>query len=92
VLWGDFEWDEAKASLNAQKHGITFVEAATALDDPDELAFADPVDASRIHSLVMSPRARVLLVVTTETTDRIRIISARKALTHEQRAYSQARD
>lgn len=29
-----FEWDEEKARINAEKHGITFEEAATVFFDP----------------------------------------------------------
>lgn len=87
IVDGDFEWDEAKAEANERKHGVTFGEAALALLDPNEVATDDATDPTRVCSLVMSPRTRVLYVVTTETTDRTRIISARKATPHEQRTY-----
>lgn len=88
VVSGDFEWDEAKAAVNLTKHGVAFDEAAVALaSDPNEISFADAALPDRIQSLVMSPRARVLLVVTTERGSRTRIISARKANDHEQRTY-----
>jgi len=29
-----FEWDEAKASENQRKHGVSFEEAVTVFDDP----------------------------------------------------------
>jgi uncharacterized DUF497 family protein len=90
VVSGDYEWDEAKAEANLAKHGVGFDEAAAALDsDPDEVAAPDPIESSRTHSLVMSLRARVLLVVTTDAGARTRIITARKAEPHEQRAYDQ---
>jgi uncharacterized DUF497 family protein/DNA-binding XRE family transcriptional regulator len=67
VVSGDYEWNEAKAKTNLAKHGVSFDEAAAALaSDPDELTAPDPLDRSRTLSLVMSLRARVLLVVTTE--------------------------
>jgi hypothetical protein len=88
VVSGDYEWNEAKAKANLVKHWVSFDEAAAALDsDPDELAAPDPLDPSRTHSLVMSLRARLLLVVTTEAGERTRIVSARKAEPHEQRVY-----
>jgi uncharacterized DUF497 family protein len=90
VVSGDYEWDEAKPEANLAKHGVGFDEAAAALDsDPDEVAAPDPIESSRTHSLVMSLRARVLLVVTTDAGARTRIITARKAEPHEQRAYDQ---
>ncbi len=89
VVSGDFEWDDAKALSNEAKHdGVTFDEAAVALaSDPGEIAYADPVDPAYVHSLVLSSKARVLLVVTTERGVRTRIVSARKADPHEQRIY-----
>lgn len=30
----DFEWDERKAALNKEKHGVSFDEAADAFSDP----------------------------------------------------------
>jgi uncharacterized protein len=90
VLSGDFEWDEAKASANEAKHGVTFDEAAFALaSDPHEVAFEDPAEPGRVHSLVMSTEARVLLVITTERALRTRIVTARKATPHEERIYQE---
>jgi uncharacterized DUF497 family protein len=89
IVEGDFEWDDLKAAGNPVAHdGVTFQEAALALAaDPNEIAFPDRVDPSRTLSLVLSPRDRVLLVVTTEASSRTRIISARKADPHEHRIY-----
>lgn len=90
VVSGDFEWDAHKAAENATKHGVTFDEAAVALaSDPGEVALADPSLPGRVQSLVMSPRDRVLFVVTTEVGSRTRIISARKATDHEHRTYQE---
>lgn len=30
----DFEWDDHKANINLRKHGVSFQEALTVLDDP----------------------------------------------------------
>ena len=30
----DFEWDDAKAASNEQKHGVAFTEAMTVFADP----------------------------------------------------------
>jgi uncharacterized DUF497 family protein len=90
VVSGDFEWDDAKAASNLAKHGVSFDEAALALaSDLREVAFEDPGSPEHMVSLVMSPLARVLFVVSTERTSRTRIISARKASPHEQRIYAQ---
>lgn len=87
VIEGDFEWEADKAQANKTKHGIGFEEAALALADPNEIPLEDLNHPDRVCSLVMSPRTRVLYVVTTETAHRTRIISARKATSHEQRMY-----
>ena len=41
----NFEWDEAKASANRLKHGISFDEAATVFADPLSLTVPDPDDS-----------------------------------------------
>ena len=38
----EFEWDNNKAIINLQKHGISFTEAATVLGDPLSTTFPDP--------------------------------------------------
>ena len=55
--------------------------------DPNETTFADSVDPSRVLSFVLSPRDRVLLVVTTEASVQTRSLSARKAAPDEHRNY-----
>ena len=47
VVFGDFEWDSAKAAANARKHGVTFEEATTAFDDPNAIDAPDFEDSSR---------------------------------------------
>jgi 4-carboxymuconolactone decarboxylase len=34
VVFGDYEWDTDKAATNLEKHGVSFFEAAAALQDP----------------------------------------------------------
>jgi hypothetical protein len=38
----EFEWDTQKAGAKAQKHGVTFKEAATVFADPLAITFEDP--------------------------------------------------
>ncbi len=85
----DFEWDDAKAASNVAKHGVSFVEAVSALSDQGSVAYADALDASRTVTVGMSQRYRVLVVVTTEVTDRTRIISARRATRGERALYEE---
>jgi hypothetical protein len=37
-----FEWDEAKASKNLKKHGVSFSEASTVFADPLSRTIPDP--------------------------------------------------
>ncbi len=36
-----FEWDNSKAKANLEKHGVSFAEAATVLNDPLGAVFPD---------------------------------------------------
>jgi hypothetical protein len=78
--------------LNAEKHGVTFDEAATAFRDPLARIFDDPVHSSGEHRELLvghSRRARLIVVSFAERGDRIRIISARNATKRERRDYEQ---
>jgi uncharacterized protein len=89
VIFGDFEWDDHKASTNRTKHHVSFEEAAEALRDPFAVDFEDIGHPDNLLSLAMSPRDRILYVITTERGDRLRIISARVATSHERHLYEQ---
>ena len=91
-----FEWDHAKDRANRAKHGISFLEAASAFLDERGLILMDP-DHSRSEDrfvlLGLSARARLLVVVHCwrrgDTV--IRIISARAAIAAEARQYLRRR-
>ena len=89
----NFEWDEAKAKLNKQKHGITFEEAATVYEDENRIDQFDAVHSENEERMIVigySSSVRLLMVVTTERHEAIRIISARRANKREaQRYYAQ---
>ena len=38
----DYEWDEAKARGNLEKHGVSFEEASSVFADPLYIDFYDP--------------------------------------------------
>jgi uncharacterized DUF497 family protein len=85
-----FIWDERKAGSNLKKHGVSFEEAATAFGDALALVIEDAVDPERTLLLGMSEAQRAPLVVHTEIDDStIRIISARRATSHERRRYEE---
>jgi len=85
-----FEWDQAKAAANLEKHGVSFPEATTVFGDPFELTIPDPdhsVREQRFLSLGLSAENRVLLVSYTERGNTVRIIHARAAAPKERRTY-----
>lgn len=85
-----FEWDERKEKANRRKHRIGFNEAETVFYDPHSITIRDPdhsVDESRFIDIGTSDKNRLLIVVYTERSDRIRIISARKGTATERRRY-----
>lgn len=90
-----FEWDEAKALTNQQKHGVSFAEAQTVFLDPMHLTIFDEAHShieDRFITIGRSVRDRILVVVHTERDDRIRIISSRGATPMEQRQYEYGTD
>jgi hypothetical protein len=89
VVFGDFEWDADKASSNRRKHQVSFEEAAEAMRDPLSVDFEDLEHPENTVTLAMSPRDRILYVVTTERGERVRLISARVASSHERRLYEE---
>lgn len=87
-----FEWDEAKASLNLKKHGVSFEEASTVFYDPHALLIDDEThsqEEQRFILLGISAKSRVLTVCHCfrEAYDLVRIISARKATKREEADY-----
>jgi uncharacterized DUF497 family protein len=96
VVFGGFEWDDEKAAANLENHeGVSFPEAATAIDDPNANWRKDEAstDEERFLVLGMSALENVLLVVTTERGERERIIGAWRATLEEERlCYGENRD
>ena len=90
--YGDFEWDEAKASANRLKHDVSFEEALTAFADPLAVDAPDRYRGGRFVLIGHSIRGRVLFVVYEERRSRIRVISARKASPIQRRKYEEGLD
>jgi uncharacterized DUF497 family protein len=85
-----FIWDENKNRANLKKHGVDFNDAVRAWYDPDRLDFFDAEHSSDENRWIFlgAVAGVVLFVVETEPDERtVRIISARRALKHEQEAY-----
>lgn len=89
-IYGDFEWDSAKAAANVNKHGVTFEEAVTAFDDPRAIDAPDIGNPARFVLIGLSHLANLLFVIHAEWGERIRIISARKAARTQRRKYEEA--
>ena len=86
----EFEWDEAKATSNEQKHGVSLSEAMTVFGDPLSLTGYDPGhsdDEDRFITIGLSTVGRLLIVSHTDRGDKIRIISARVASRAERKEY-----
>ena len=86
-----FEWDETKRLLNIQRHQIDFVGieevfqglTVTIIDDRFDYGEERFVTFGLLNSVV-------LVIVHTETTKKIRIISVRKAMKNEEIGYYEA--
>jgi uncharacterized DUF497 family protein len=86
------EWDPVKARTNQRKHNVAFEEAATVFNDPLSFTIPDPLHTKieeRFIIIGMSIQQWLLVVVHTDRGDKIRIISARIANTHERKAYEE---
>lgn len=87
-----FEWDEAKAATNLEKHGVAFEESCTLWEDPLFIVFADPDhsdDESWFLIFGQSNQGRLLVVSFTENEERTRLISAREATAAERKFYEE---
>ncbi len=91
-----FEWGPAKARQNEKNHGVTFERAATIFLDPQALSLFDEEHGQEEDRWITLgvDRTGILLVVChtyreeTETSARVRIISARKATRNEAKPYA----
>jgi uncharacterized DUF497 family protein len=85
-----FKWDPNKAASNLKKHRVSFLEAVTVFADPLAALLDDALHADRAILVGQSNRGRVLLTVFIEVSeDTIRIISARRATSHERKGYEE---
>jgi uncharacterized DUF497 family protein len=86
-----FEWDARKADINAQKHGVDFADAATAVEDEAALTRLDEGSEpeERWITLGMTATGRLLVVVWTWRDTKVRLISARAATKSERRQYEE---
>jgi hypothetical protein len=90
-------WDPDKDALNLQKHGL-YLAAGVLVLDGDSLALSRPdphSDGDRWQTIGTAAGIAILFVVHTEPVEREdgqevgRIISVRKATSHERKAYEE---
>jgi uncharacterized protein len=85
-----FDWDEEKARINLDKHGVSFDEATSVFDDPLFLTFADPkhsIQEQRFIIMGESAKGRLIVVSYTDREEITRLISARPVTRRERKAY-----
>ncbi len=85
----EFEWDEEKYAVNLRKHGVKFEEAAEVFFDPEN-QFGDALVEVEQRQFVVgfSFKFNLLYTVFVERSERIRIISARRATLEEEKYYA----
>lgn len=90
-----FEWDSSKAEKNLKAHKLSFELATYVFDDPCHCSRQDRVVGGepRWQTIGLVGNVALILVAHTVRVDEeeeiIRIISARKAESHERRAYEE---
>lgn len=89
-------WDEEKNRINKRDHGLSFETAQLVFNDPLAMSQADPhPDAARWQTMGLVGTVLLFVVHTWPDTDPVtgqktgRIISARKATSHERKAYEE---
>jgi uncharacterized DUF497 family protein len=87
-----FEWDEQKNHANVHKHGFSFADAWELFEAPMLIDLDVRIDYGEDRWIGIGRlQSRIVVVVYTELDDEtIRIISLRKALSHERYRYEQA--
>lgn len=88
----NFEWDDAKAASNLNKHGVSFEEATTVFVDDLSLTGRDPdhsLGENRFVTFGLSADRRILVVSHTERSGTIRIIGARLTTRAERKLYEE---
>jgi uncharacterized DUF497 family protein len=84
-------WDPEKAVANLRKHGVSFEEAAVMLDG-DRFEERPDIEHSlkevRVRTIGHARLGRLLVVITSISGPRPRIISARRATKRERHEYA----
>jgi uncharacterized DUF497 family protein len=92
MLYNDIEleWDHEKSATNLKKHKVDFYEASTIWHDRNALDIHDHSHSQNEERWIRIGRTifgAILVAIHCERNGKIRLISARKADTHEERNY-----
>lgn len=84
-----FAWDEEKNRINIVKHGFDFADAWEIFESPMITALDDRMDYGEDRWIGLGIfRGRIMVIVFTEQEgNAIRVISVRKGMKHERKAY-----
>ena len=87
----NFEWDERKNEINLSKHGFDFNDASRVFDFPMviEIDERQAYGEDRWIGIGLLDGRIVVVIYTEPSEEKIRIISLRKALSHERKEYEQ---
>lgn len=87
-----FEWDDKKNQENCRKHGLDFNVAVQVFSFPMLVALDDREDygEERWIGVGLARSVPVVVLFTVKADETIRVISMRKALSHERTRYDQA--
>lgn len=89
-------WDPEKNARNRAKHGLDFESACLVFDDPLHLSRLERIEGGEERWQTVGMAGGLVLLLVAHTyhdeggEEHIRIISARKATSHERRAYEEA--
>ena len=84
----ELEWDEVKRESNLQKHGLDFEGAYEIFDHRIHIRIDDHLDYHENRYVLLGQmEARIVSLVCTTRSDRLRIISLRKVNENEKKAY-----
>lgn len=85
----EFEWDETKDRLNLQKHGISLGEAVNIWSDIhiDVENIAKSKDGEVRHATLGILNNEVMVAIWTKRSDKIRLISVRRARYAEEKTF-----
>jgi len=86
----NLEWDADKNARNLQNHGVAFEDAALVFYDHGRIETynaREDYSEDRWATMGLAARSVLYVVYTVREEETIRIISARKAVHHEQKQY-----